>query len=136
MRARSSPAGSHAHFDIIMPHPPEKSKRSTNADVVISNGSAKKRGRPWGALGKKKKNHTLPRGEGRRRKRKAHDVRKSCIMGVTTQPYTRKADIMSRRKYSIHFNSIQFKQNLIYNKKRDIGACTSVPFLSLLILFF
>lgn len=70
--------------------------------IVSSNGSAKKRGRPWGSKEKKKGKH-LPHGGGRRRrKNNAHNARKLCMMGVPQKPIIRKFDIMSKRKYNIH----------------------------------
>ena len=69
--------------------------------MVISNGSANKRGRPWGSK-KKKDNPHHPHGGGRRRRRKTPTAsRKSCMMGAATQTITRKIDVMSRRKYTI-----------------------------------
>ena len=69
--------------------------------MVISNGSAKKRGRPWGSK-KKKSTPRHPHGGGRRRRRKTPTAsRKSCIMELLKQPGTRKIDAMSRRKHAI-----------------------------------
>jgi len=68
--------------------------------MVISTGSANKRGRPWGSTKKKDKPHH-PHGGGRRRKKKPTASRKSCMIGVPKQPITRKIDAMSRRKYTI-----------------------------------
>lgn len=69
--------------------------------MVISNGSAKKRGRPWGSKKRKDKPHH-PHGGGRRLKRKTPTAsRKSCIMELLNKPGTRKTDIVSKRKYTI-----------------------------------
>ncbi|MBO6120877.1 MAG: hypothetical protein J6Q49_03370, partial [Kiritimatiellae bacterium] len=66
--------------------------------MVISNGSAKKRGRPWGST-KEKDNPHHPHGGGRRRRKKKPTASgKSCIMELLNQPGTRKIDAMSRRK--------------------------------------
>ena len=70
-------------------------------EMVKSNGSAKKRGRPWGSR-KDKGNQHHPHGGGRRRKRKMPTAsRKSCMILVTKQTSARKIDAMSRRKYTI-----------------------------------
>jgi IS30 family transposase len=69
--------------------------------MVISNGSAKKRGRPWGSKKRKDNSHHHLGGGRRRRKKKPTASRKSCIMELTNQPRTRKIDAMSRRKYTI-----------------------------------
>ena len=69
--------------------------------MVKSTGSAKKRGRPWGSKKEKDKPHH-PHGGGRRgRKKKPTASRKSCMIGVSTQPIRRKVDAMSRKKYII-----------------------------------
>ena len=74
--------------------------KNPNPKMVISNGSAKKRGRPWGST-KKKSMPRHPHGGGRRRRRKTPTAsRKSCMMGTATQTIRRKTDAMSRRKHA------------------------------------
>ena len=51
----------------------------------------------------RKKPPDHPHGGGlRRRKGNAHGARKSCTMEAAKKPYTRKADAVSTRKYTIH----------------------------------
>ena len=91
----------HRKQDILYNIKPAKSNINP-AKIASSNGSAKKRGRPWGSKEKKKDKH-LPHGGGRRRrKNNAHNARKLCMMGVPQKPIIRKFDIMSKRKYNIH----------------------------------
>ena len=69
--------------------------------MVISNGSAKKGGRPWGTT-KRKAKPRHPHVGGRRGGTKMPTASgKSCIMKLSRQACTRKFDAMSRRKHTI-----------------------------------